>query len=531
MYQLQQKFPVRVISAALPLVCVLSACGGGGGGSSDAAAENVAPAPIETPEPVVITAEDQRLRDLIDEHGLTGDPTSNRDLPSIESSLAQLGKKLFFSKSLGGGFDSACVTCHHPVLGGGDGLSLPVGTLAVEPDLLGPGRRHVNGAPSVPRNSPTVFNVGLWDTGLFWDSRVESIGKQAGANGSLSGIRTPDSIFLEADPDAGANLVAAQARFPVTSADEMKTEQFEAESDNYQIRAHLAARIGDYGVGRGELDDNFWLSEFQIAYGSTADAEELVTFARIAESLGEYERSMVFIDSPWKAYVEGDTTALTEQQKLGAILFLTDNDPPGNGGNPEDGAGCVRCHSGDTFSDGLHHTIGFPQIGPGKGDGVTGDDDFGRERESGASNDLYRFRTASLLNVEVTAPYTHNGAYDSLDQVLRHYDDPVDEVDDFFDAGGWCQLEQFSALDNCTMLYPNARSNSISALDELRRQRNEGGAEFVPVNLNRQERGQIVAFLRSLTDPCVLDAECLSPWIANRTDAGPDGRQLNAIGL
>ncbi|MFV9673123.1 MAG: hypothetical protein ACNYZH_07845, partial [Acidimicrobiia bacterium] len=53
---------------------------------------------------------DAQLRDAIEAHGLTGDPSIGRDLPDIEDPLAQLGMKLFYTKGLGGQQDSACVT-------------------------------------------------------------------------------------------------------------------------------------------------------------------------------------------------------------------------------------------------------------------------------------------------------------------------------------------------------------------------------------------------------------------------------------
>ena len=90
--------------------------------------------------------------------------------------------------------------------------------VTVDPDLIGPGRVHPSGEPTVPRNSPTTFNVALWDKVLFWDGRVESLGKTPGANGNDGlGIRTPDSRYGIADPQAGEDLVIAQSRFPVTS--------------------------------------------------------------------------------------------------------------------------------------------------------------------------------------------------------------------------------------------------------------------------------------------------------------------------
>ena len=465
---------------------------------------------------------DEQLDEVIDEQGLD-ETDANTGLPAITDPVAQLGMKLFFSKSLGGQFDAACVSCHHPALGGADGLSLPVGVDATDPDQLGPGRSHQDGVPLVPRNSPTVFNIALWDTGLFWDSRVESIGKEAGANGSLSGIRTPDSDFAVADPNAGANLPAAQARFPVTSAEEMKGTLFEINGDGDSVRDHLAARIGDYGEGTGELLENQWLTEFQLAFATSEDAENLITFENIAFAIGEYERSMNFTSNPWSAYVAGDLTAITEDQKQGALLFFTSVD--------EGGAGCSTCHSGDLFSDGRHHTVAFPQIGPGKGDGENGDDDFGRERESGDAADRYRFRTPSLLNVAMTAPYGHSGAYQTLEEVVRHYINPRVSNDIFFASGGVCRLAQFRDIPDCDSLYPNAQNNTQLALQKLGQEINQGTSLLQPTRLDNTQVQQLVAFLEALTDPCVQDRDCLAPWIPDTTDTWPDGQQLNATDL
>lgn len=510
------KWPLLISSFA-----ILAACGGGGGSDSDSTTTSEDTTTAADEETTVeLTANDEALLQIIADSNLDQSSVDERNLPDIESPMAQLGMKLFYSKSLGGDFDSACVTCHHPVLGGGDDLSLPVGVEAVSSDLLGEGREHQDGLPLVPRNAPTVFNIGFWDTGLFWDSRVESLGQEENANGASSGIRTPDTAFGVADTNAGNNLVTAQARFPVTSVEEMKTAAFENGSDNNTIRDHLAARIGDYDEGEGELTTNAWLSEFQTAFGVTSDASTLITFDNIAEAIGEYERSMVFVDTPWRNYLDGDTTALSENQKAGAILFFTRVS--------EGGAGCAACHSGELFSDGDHHTVAFPHFGPGKGDG--NDDDFGRERETGDSTDRYRFRTPSLLNIATTAPYGHVGAYQTLEEVVRHYTNPTGRVRDFFDDGGWCQLPQFEEVTNCASLYPNAETNSNLALNKLAQDRANDDTRF-PENprLNNTEVNQLVAFLEALTDPCVEDRACLDPWIPDTSDTGPDGNQLNAI--
>ena len=124
-----------------------------------------------------------QLRTIINQNKLTGDPSSGRHLPQITDPLPQLGLKLFFTKALSGNNDTACVSCHHPVLGGDDDLSLSIGVDADAPDLLGPGRTHPDG-PTVPRNAPTTFNVALWDQVMFHDGRVESLDKLPGQNGA-----------------------------------------------------------------------------------------------------------------------------------------------------------------------------------------------------------------------------------------------------------------------------------------------------------------------------------------------------------
>ncbi len=500
--------------ALVALIPILNGCGGGGGG--DTTTTVVPPPPPPPPPPVTVDAE---LRAVISAQGLSGDPTAGRTLPSIDDPLAQLGMKLFFSKSLSGDLDTACASCHHPALGGADGLSLPVGVGAVDPDVVGPGRTRADGLPNVGRHSQSVFNVGLYDAGMFWDSRVESIGKEAGQNGAGSGIRTPDSALNSADPNAGPNLVAAQARFPVTIPEEMRGSLLPGASDD-DVRDRLAARIGDYGDGQGELSNNNWLAEFQAAFASAEPAETLITFDNIALAIGEYQRSMVFVDTPWKAYVEGDNAAIPDGAKEGALLFFGDTS--------DQDLACVQCHSGDFFTDEDHHTIGFAQIGPGKGDGTNGDHDFGREQQTADAAHRFRFRTPTLLNLSATAPYTHAGVFD-LAGAATHYFLPQQTADDFFNAGGVCTLEQFASHPDCDSLFPNARSNTNGAIAKVLQDRVADPTHTFPdLSFSPPEDAPpMFQFLNSLNDPCATDRACLAAWIPEPAEA-PDDHQLNA---
>ena len=465
------------------------------------------------------------IRSLATVLGRTGDPTTGRTLPNISDPKAQLGMKLFFSKALGGEKDTACASCHHPALAGGDGLSLPIGVGAVDPDVLGPGRVHGDtaeggpndGGPTVPRNSPTTFNVALHDQVLFLDGRIESIGKTLHANGDDGfGILTPDSVDrLTADPNAANdNLPMAQARFPETSAEEMQGFVTFAGLDRASVRSHLEQRIGDYGDLVGDLVPNNWLAEFQTGFESTEpDPSVLITFDHIVEAIAEYERSQIFVDTPWSAFMKGDDNAISLAARRGALVFMLAKD--------KGGAGCTACHRGDFFTDDLFHVLGMPQIGRGKGDGDNGTDDFGRFRVTAVDTDKYAFRTPSLLNVTETGPWGHDGAFTTLEAVVRYHLDPQASFDNY-------DINQIDGSIVSSGQTADIQTNTQNALDTLESNRARGVPSIQNVDLTDEQVADLMAFLSTLTDPCVIDRACLEPWIPDSNDTGPDGLQLNA---
>ena len=465
---------------------------------------------------------DSQLSEIIRQQGLTGDPMLGRNVPDIEDPIPQLGMKLFYTKALGGDKDSACVTCHHPVLGGGDDLSLPIGVGAFQQDLLGPGRIHSPGAafydggPTVPRNAPTTFNVALWDTTMFVDGRIESLGKTFGKNGADGlGITTPDVPYGSIDPDAGPNLAAAQSRFPTTSHVEMRGFNYAAGENNQTLRNRLSARLGGYGSGVGELAQNNWPASFRSAFNLPDEpVESLVTSERIALAIGEYQRSQVFVNTPWNNYVKGNNSAISDAAKRGALLFFQ---PLEKGG-----ANCAACHSGEAFTDEGFHVIATPQVGRGKGDGTDGTNDYGRFRVTGNPDDKFAFRTPSLLNVSATGPWSHAGAYTTLQAMILHHLNPAVAIDNY-------NFEQIDPSINADTM----TANTAEALAQLEQLREEGKSRLEITTLDDTELSELEAFLESLTDPCVESRECLSPWIPDASDEDPDGLRLdgyNAIG-
>jgi cytochrome c peroxidase len=492
---------------------VLTGCGGG---------DEVLPnSNVNTVNAGIINENDldAALASVILTKKLSGDPSLNRNLPDITEPLPQLGKLLFFSKALGGDKDAACVTCHHPMLGGGDDLPLAIGVAAVNPNQLGPERLHDpfalnwDGGPTMPRNVPTVFNVGMLDKAMFWDGRLNSLGRTPGMNGADgSGIRTPDSPLDVADPNAGDTLPEAIARFPVLVHEEMRGFEFEAGQDNEAVRNHLAARLGNYGIGIGELPVNNWLPLFQSTFNSNEPAESLIIYSNIAKAIGEYIRSQVFVNTPWKAYSQGDSTAISDSAKRGALLFFNTIE--------QGGANCASCHTGDFFTDETTHVIAVPQIGRGKGNGVTEDDDFGRFNETQDQTDMYAFRTPTLLNVTATGPWGHSGAFESLESIVRHHLNVEQSVAAF----------DFLQISQQGVQISNAVTNTQNAVNQLLANRAANKKNVLQnVNLSDSQVNDLITFLETLTDPCVEDRKCLSPWIINDNDPNPDNLRLIAV--
>jgi cytochrome c peroxidase len=350
---------------------------------------------------------------------------------------------------------------------------------------------------------------------MFHDGRVESHGKTVGKNGDDGqGIRTPDTPFGTQDPLAGQNLAQAQARFPVTSPEEMKGFNYRGHN-NQAFRDYLASRLGNYGEGKGELYNiTYWLDQFRTTLNKpNSSAQELITEQNIFFLIGEYERSQSFVETPWKRYVEGDNTALSESAKKGALLFFNSV--------ADGGANCSSCHSGDFFTDEKSHNLAMPQIGRGKGDGDDKSEDFGRFRETQADEDKFAFRTPTLLNIEVTGPWGHTGAYTSLEAVVRHNLDPEAAVSNY-DTN---QLAQ-TGIQNLDKV----NTNTQKALDKLLADRLAGKSVIEKVSLTDEQVAELVEFLKALTDPCVKDRNCLAKWVVDPINgADPSGDQLNAV--
>jgi cytochrome c peroxidase len=188
-------------------------------------------------------------------------------------------------------------------------------------------------------------------------------------------------------------------------------------------------------------------------------------------AIATFERTLVQRDTPLDKYLQGDKTALTEQQVKGMALF--------NGK-----AGCIQCHNGALSSDQDYHNVGVPANVRWEEDGLAqvtfrfehyakgqteegyrkAKSDWGFYFRSKNNWDKGKFRTPSLRYTAYTAPYMHNGVFYTMEEVV-----------DFYNRGGFDE-------EGKTTAFPENKSKLIK-----------------PLGLTDEEKEDLVAFLEAFS--------------------------------
>ncbi|MDY7226964.1 cytochrome-c peroxidase [Hyalangium rubrum] len=164
-----------------------------------------------------------------------------------------------------------------------------------------------------------------------------------------------------------------------------------------------------------------------------------ISFDMVGQAIAEFEFSLTFANAPIDRFARGERSAMTAQQKQGALLFFGK-------------ANCAACHAArskspdggefhhEMFSDFEMRVIGVPQIAPrfgvdaaGKPTGNVpfrndkgqftedGTQDFGLEDITADPADRYKFRTSPLRNISLQPAFFHNGAFTRLEDAIRHH--------------------------------------------------------------------------------------------------------------
>ncbi|MDZ7824611.1 MAG: cytochrome c peroxidase [Ahrensia sp.] len=321
-------------------------------------------------------------------------PATNADYVALNQKEVEIGQLLFWDPILSGNKNISCGTCHHPKFGTGDGVSLSMGEGGLG---LGPKRLPVEGnvpEQRIPRNAPALFNLGAKEFAvMFHDGRLEADATMK------SGLRTP----LDDDMVAGfSGVLSAQSMFPVLSPDEMAGHNNENDVAKAVRQGLITGDGGAWDIISKRVSSIEQYQAMFKGFNPEIAGGKPIDFTDISDALA------AFIAFEWRGdnsafdrYLRGET-ALSSLEKTGMDLFYGD-------------AGCSSCHSGTFQTDHGFHAMGVPQIGPGKAAKFENDSqDTGRMRVTGDSGDAYAFRTPSLRNVTMTAPYGHSGAYRDL---------------------------------------------------------------------------------------------------------------------
>lgn len=218
------------------------------------------------------------------------------------------------------------------------------------------------------RNSPGLVNV-AWRKTLFWDGRSSSL--------------------------------EDQALFPMMSPFEMNRNLDYLEEVLKTVPAYVEA--------------------FRSVFGGE------ITRQRVAMAIAAFERTLLSRDTPLDRHLRGESGALSARQRAGMELFLGK-------------AGCGTCHGGPNLTDERFHNLGVPADPKAKEDPrvlatarfvgkVSGfaeyrtlTEDPGRFLVTKEPSDRKAFATPPLREVAATAPYMHNGAFGTLEEVIDFYD-------------------------------------------------------------------------------------------------------------
>jgi cytochrome c peroxidase len=186
---------------------------------------------------------------------------------------------------------------------------------------------------------------------------------------------------------------------------------------------------------------------------------EAITFKNITYAIAAFQRTLVSFNSRFDRYAAGDGSALSPQEKRGLKLFLSPK------------TRCNECHGIPTFTNRDFKVIGVPDPKDGPADVAKPEAERGR---GGGPNGAFKIPT--LRNIALTAPYMHNGVFETLEEVL-----------DFYAGGGGRGLGLDVPLQD----------------DKIRK-----------FTLTPQEKADLIAFLLALTDESAL------PEIPKRVPSG-----------
>lgn len=299
--------------------------------------------------------------------------------------------------------------------------------------------------PTLPADNPLTEEGVELGRRLFFDRRLSSNGEQSCASCHDPRAAFSDRVALSRGAEGPLGARNAMPIFnlawhPAYAWDGTKKTIREQALAAMTNPVEMNAKVPDVVA---ELSDDPRVREdFAAAFG-----DETISGERIGKAMEQFLLTLVSNQSKFDAALAGKTK-LSDEEQRGFALFMTEYDPA----RGKLGADCFHCHGGALFSDFASRSNGLDLVAM----------DAGAQNATGRADDRGRFKTPSLRNVELSAPYMHDGRFKSLDEVVAHYDHGV---------------QRAANLD------PNLAKHPKTGL-----------------NLSADDQRALVAFLKTLTD-------------------------------
>lgn len=336
-----------------------------------------------------------------------------------EATEVSLGRTIFFDKNLSSNANQSCATCHHPLAGFADPNSFKE-TPVSEGSVTGafgnrnaPTSAYASFAPDfrLTTSTQTSEEASKYEGGQFLDGR---------------------SIDL-----------VEQAKAPFLNPVEMNNVD-EAEVVNKVMNSSYA-------------------DDFRSVFGETAFDNVSDAYTNIATAIAAFESAteMNPFTSKFDAFqADPVSNPLTDPELRGFNLFKA-----------TDRAKCVNCHTIENPTGGpaLFTNFKYFNIGtPSNPDNPSSTQDLGLGGVTSELDQDGKFKVPTLRNIELTAPYMHNGRYQTLEEVINHYD--------IFGDGN---------------IFPEVNRNIAPEMNE---------DTFTVLGFSTQETADLVAFMKTLTD-------------------------------
>ena len=313
-------------------------------------------------------------------------------LNPITADKVRLGQLLVHETATGGNpkkeinkFTYACATCHPAASGFSAGIRQGIGEGGIGFGIAGEGRVPMN-ENDMPRDSldvqpikpPTLLNVAYQEVALW--------------NGALgaTGINAP---FVQQNAAAiPENLLGYQG---------LETQGIAGQTAHrLKIDASFAEEFG-------------YKPLFDAAFPSVP-VEERYTPINGALAIAAFNRTIVTNKAPWQDWLRGDSNAMTEDQKKGALLFF-------------DKGKCYQCHTGPALKSNEFHAWGLSDFNPEETiifsalrKSFNVETQKGRGEFTQRPEDDYKFKVPTLYNLKMNAFYGHGGSVTSIREVVSY---------------------------------------------------------------------------------------------------------------